>query len=757
MFNKKEEPKMLNKIFHKDTENTVTWADRIDLWVQNIFHKLKAFLYTVGLEFMIHGLLMSGVVNVIIGWKKVKLTAIYCAAKFISFFFPSFAFFGHSSRYWAQLLSKGAWFTIGKLTLFAVLFSPIFFLSWRRYNKRNTEADELNRDLHLRGKQIKEPAHVLEDMIAEGIPGTLPIGCTVESYDDPNIIKEIEPSVFTLAYYRQLRVQESREQFIHWLKGTKPKRKKPKKIGEPYVNTFESFYEHFYEKSIKLPRMAETEGVLIVGAPGTGKGQIFNPMSFIAANWEKYGPKREDGSPALPARNIYLCDKGDEYFCTLYNPEKDILLNFCDVRGEMYLWNFIDEKELVLITDAEAIAESMIPPLDIPGADEIWRDAPRCIFMGLILWCVKNNKRTLADLYIVFCADSVTIQKYINETEGAESAKRYLEEPTGKLCQSVMSCLAKEVKCLSLINSNATKQFNIDEWLESEDGGSVFLQFPESLKPVLKGYYTVFIDTLARKILSKESNLKRRMFMFLDEFSGLNKCPAIIKMLQKGRSKGCCIFIGLQSLSQMRQTWGEEGMSLLIGGCGTKVIFNLGENFSSEYFEKFYGKADTMKTNLGYTVKVEDEQDAKQVSLRAEDKFVMPSGLLTDLPRFHAILMLRSIKRGHDVTLVQFPIVSLPNKPDVPMLILREDLYLKNKYNLKSVYETSDDFEKETQLKELAIEFDTVDSTEQQPIPETNAEKQDYRDMNDDFPDTVTADDDKHGKSDSLGGWGLGR
>jgi type IV secretion system coupling TraD/TrwB family protein len=711
---KKEEPKMLSKIFKEDETNVVTTADVTDLAWQNFWHKLKAFLYITWPSGAIHSLLMTLGIGHFIGWKKLQMTGIYFVAKGISIIAPDFEMYsnaGYNARQVAKILGAGVPWVISKLIFLFLLFSPVYLLSIRRYNKNKAQARELQRKKHLRGKQVVEAAYVLEDMIAEGIHGTLPIGCTVETYGDPNTITiEKQPTALSLLNYRKLKDVETRKKIYYWISGTQPKRVLPKRASKPYVNDFDSFWKHFYDKSIKLPTLAETEGVLFVGAPGTGKGQLMNPIVHMTANWEKYGPPQDDGSPAKPARNVYLDGKGDEYFCKVYRPERDILLNFCDVRGEVYLWNFLDEQECQLVTDCEAIAESLIP--EMPKVEPFWRLAPRAIFKGLMLWCIKNNKRTLSDLYQACCVNGITMQKYLNETEGAEGARRYLEDPTSKMCQSVLSCLAQEVECLSLISKRATKEFHIDEWLDSEDGGSVFLQYPKSLRAVLRGYYTVFIDTLARKILSKTSDLSRRMFFFLDEFPTLNKCPSILEMLNQGRSKGCCLFIGIQSLAQIKSTYGEEDMHALIGGCGTKVIFNLGENFSGKYFAEFFDKQDAMKTKIGYTVKVEDEQDAKQVSLNDEERFVLKSGELTNIPRWHAFLMLRNVKHGHDLCLVQFPIVALPNKPDVPMLILRDDLYLKNRYNLKNIYQTSEDLAKENQLEAISRERGVSEVTE---------------------------------------------
>lgn len=749
MFNpKQEEPKMLDKIIQRDESNVVKTPDVVDLRFQAFWHELKAGFYLIMFELAIFSTLMSTAITQTVGWNKVKFTLIYLFSRIVSTIFPSFEFFGHSTRYWTVVLSKGAWFTLAKLVLISLFCLPVFFLSWRRYNKRKTEADEMNRKKHLRGKQVVEAAYVLEDMIAEGIPGTLPIGCTVEAYDDPTKPKE-EKKLTALSFFdfQTFKDKENREKFFHWVKGTKPKRVLPKKLSRAYVNSMDSFLKYYYENSIKQPTSAETEGCLVVGSIGCGKGMMMYPLTYMAHHWERFGPPQEDGSPAKPAKIVVLDRKGDEYVCKYFNPETDILFNFCDVRGEAWHWNFLDEKEAVLVTDVAAIAESLIAPME--KVEPFWRNAPRDVFKGLMLWCIKNDKRTLYDLYHACCSDGTVIQKYLNETDGADGARVYLADPTSKMCQSVLSCLVQEVECLSLISKKSGKPFNIDDWLDSDQGGTIFLQYPKSLGAVLKGYYTVFLDTLARKILSKTSDLNRRMFMFLDEFATLNKCPAILEMLNQGRSKGCCIFIILQSLAQVKLVYSEEEMHALIAGCGSKLVFNLGDNFSAKYFEEFYGKQDAMKTGIGETVKVDDEQDAKQISFKDEERVVLKAGELTNIPRFHAYLMLRT-KRGHDLTLVQFPVVSIPNKPDVPMLILRDDLYLKNRYNLKSVYESSKDFAKEKQLDEINQERGFKDISERTFDPE-NGEENGYSDVNEDFPDTVNDGDKHHSIDDEYG------
>lgn len=602
---------MLEKIVTPDVSNRITSAEETDIRMTVLMQYIKMVShFFIPLAF-VHHLLFAAAVSVFVGYQKSKFVFLYFVSKLLCFIgYPQFQIVkGMSARQLADTLSGGVFSVAALMFFWWITTGSIYGLAYYMHKFMQRKANERAEKRHIRGGKLVEGSVVLLQQKRDNMKGTIPIGY-------PEDIKyEVKEDGFYI------------------------------------LPDYKTYLRDFYEKSIRLNKILETNGLLFVGAPGSGKGFF---MKLIVA--QAYG----NGD-----RGIILDAKSDEYFCPFFNPEKDILLNFCDTRGEQYLWNFFDEMRTPM--EASAIAESLIPPLANCG-DQFWVNAPRDILAGLIIYCYINRKRTYADLWEIITAPSIDIQDALNRTPGAEKGRRYLEDPESKMCGSVLSVLVQQTTCFSLMSKKVSKPFYIDEWVNNGEG-FIYLTSSKDLRVTLKGFYTLFIDTVARKVLSQESNLSRRIFMFLDEFATLNRCDSILEMLNQGRSKGMCIFIGIQSISQIKKTYGEDDLSALMAGCSTKLVFRLAENVSSKYFEEFFGEVEEMQPEKSYQVKIGDNDGTGWANREKIRKLVLASQM-TNMPNIHALVY----QPGFDLCIATYPMIDIPAQPSVPKLMLRANL-----------------------------------------------------------------------------------
>lgn len=610
---------MLNKILNQNTSNNITMAEVFDVIKANVMQHVKLALSVFATVGFIWGILSSVLAFLIIGSSKIKFVYYYYYSKALCFVsLPAYQVApGISAKKMVTLLSDGIQPVMIKLgiiysvtAIIALCIVPVF---WKKLRK---EQKHQNDNKLIRGGKLVEATEVLDTQIKMEMNGTIPIG----------VVDELPP-------YTKI--------------------------------SFKEFNLRYYSRSLKIEKRRETDGVLVVGTKGAGKGLLITPI--IAQCYEEKG------------RGIIYDQKGDEYFCRFFDPEKDILLNFCDVRGEQYLWNFFLEMETVM--EASAIAYSLIPPME--KVEPFWVNAPRDILEGLILYCYANNKKTYKELWEIITAPATEIQHVLNATPGAEKGRRYLEDPESKMCGSVLSVLVQQCTCFSLMSDKPSKSFNLTDWIKSGEG-FIYLTSEDSLQATLQGFYTLFIETTVRKTLSAGIDLNRRISMFLEEFSTLNQCPSLLKALNQGRSAGFVLYIMLQSLVQLEK-YGKEGKEALIAGCGIKMVFRLGDNSSAEYFEKLFGKIEEMQSEKSFQMKVEDSGDGTTKANREKTKELIMASQMTNMPNLHAIVS----HPGLPLTIVNFPIIDIPNKPDVPKLLLREDLLLANKYK-KQIARSSD-------------------------------------------------------------------
>ncbi len=99
---------------------------------------------------------------------------------------------------------------------------------------------------------------------------------------------------------------------------------------------------------------------------------------------------------------------------------------------------------------------------------------------------------------------------------------------------------------------------------------------PETDKPVIivqadKRYKDIgaplantLIALMTSHIIAHKNSTKRELWLFIDELGNLPKNPALSEWMSLGRSKGCRICGGTQSISQLKHIYGEQKADTLL-------------------------------------------------------------------------------------------------------------------------------------------------------------------------------------------------
>jgi type IV secretory pathway TraG/TraD family ATPase VirD4 len=93
--------------------------------------------------------------------------------------------------------------------------------------------------------------------------------------------------------------------------------------------------------------------------------------------------------------------------------------------------------------------------------------------------------------------------------------------------------------------------------------------------------------TVARSI-AKKRNSHGSLVVCLDELPSIF-LPDLFKWLNESRSEGFCGLLGWQNMGQLEKFYGKEIAKAILGACGTKFIFNPGEEESARLFSAYLG------------------------------------------------------------------------------------------------------------------------------------------------------------------------
>lgn len=380
------------------------------------------------------------------------------------------------------------------------------------------------------------------------------------------------------------------------------------------------------EKNINNAKAVETSGTIVFGAPGTGK-----TLCLTACVEQSY----KNGE-----RGIIYDMAGDEYFGRFFNPEKDILLNFFDARCK-YSYNFFND--IADYEDIKAIAASVG---SFAGGDPFWETAMKDILAAAIVSCHANLDCTPTALFNLLNSPPKEIKRIFKRIGGTEPAHRYFKNPESAMCQAVMKSLLQQVAYLPYMDSKGEKPLVIKDWIENGEG-FIYLANQHDIRH-LGGVNTIIIDTLCRKLQAKarKQTMKKRTYIYIDEFASLNPCISLASALNS-RGTGIKVFLGLQSISQLDNRYGEKVRDEIIAGCVDKIVFRLGDTDTAKYFEGFFGQ------------KIENGQMSS----------IIPASELISLPTKTAILSFT----GLPLSIVDFPIIDRPaiNKP---RFVLRNEI-----------------------------------------------------------------------------------
>ncbi|PUA17326.1 type IV secretion system DNA-binding domain-containing protein [Glaciimonas sp. PCH181] len=326
--------------------------------------------------------------------------------------------------------------------------------------------------------------------------------------------------------------------------------------------------------SIQLSRARELLGVLVLGSPGSGKTQVLWSALLQMI--------------ARPSAKIFLLDnKGD--FTGQVDPSISIILAPWDSRSEALDIGATVKTEL----DAELFAASTVPVSK--GENAVFSKAARLMLTGLIVCLQKTHgtKWGWTDLAQAIEAPANEIVEAFTR-HFAIGLKIFREN--SRTSESVVFDLIRE---LAFIRHLATAwpisvgKFNLNEWLKDDSNCKpvLLLQVNKAFASVSDPLCCAVLNLISRQVLSPQfpDNANRRLYFLLDEIAQIPYVEQLKNLTALGRSKGVSIWLGLQDIGLLIETYGRQEIDSLISMLRTKIILQIGAGPGADYASKLLG------------------------------------------------------------------------------------------------------------------------------------------------------------------------
>lgn len=349
----------------------------------------------------------------------------------------------------------------------------------------------------------------------------------------------------------------------------KEKVRRGARVGEPSdVNRAtsklprEDFHESFQIGGVKVPRSAEPYHFFVVGSTGSGKSvALTGLLDHIQAR----------GDIAL------VVDSGGEYASRYYNPDRDHILNPFDDRCAP--WS--PTAEMSGPWDAEALAKSMIP--DGVGDSKEWNGYAQTLVTSTLRQLTAKGQLSIRDLlYYVQAAPVSELEPFL---AGTPAAAQLVSDKT---FGSIRTIAANYLATYAYLTDSANP-FSVAKFIRREKPGFLFMTYRDDQLDSLRNMISCALDIAARTILALPTNSTRRVWLVIDEFASIGKVQSIEAVATKARKVGGCLVVGLQSVSQLKDRYGEHSAQTILSCLSSWLVLRCSDADTSEYISKYIG------------------------------------------------------------------------------------------------------------------------------------------------------------------------
>lgn len=323
---------------------------------------------------------------------------------------------------------------------------------------------------------------------------------------------------------------------------------------------------------LQISRIREAGNVLVLGNQGTGKTVFLLPLiSQVISRGER----------------AFIYDEKREFTAQFFNKETSVLIAPWDKRGTP--WNI--QADACNAVQAKLIADQLIAE----SRDPLWSEGARSIFAGMIQILNRTKvKWGWVQLANIMLLDESRLKDQLSKYY--PRAERFIVEES-KTTQSFFAQLNGSLGWIHTLAEAWPKAyengFSMGEWVENADTAKpiIIVQADKRYKDIGAPLASTLIRLMTSHVLSQTNCSKRELWLFIDELANLPKNEALGEWMSLGRSKGCRICGGTQSISQLREIYSDNGADTLLNMFTIFASMRLGAaGETAKYTAKVFGE-----------------------------------------------------------------------------------------------------------------------------------------------------------------------
>lgn len=324
---------------------------------------------------------------------------------------------------------------------------------------------------------------------------------------------------------------------------------------------------------IEISDAREQNNLAIFGTTGAGKSMTFKPLVSQALDRGDYA---------------FIYDEKGEYTVQFYEKETTSLIAPWDSRSVH--WNIYQDVKTK--EDAELIAACMIP--NEGEKEPMWVEGARLLFVGMMLTLIKKRKPWgWGELFNLISAEQeeTLVLLKINHP----IAKAFIQKES-KTTQGFYVKMISRLKWIGDLGEAWPKPidsgFSIKKWVNESAGKKVIiLQSDSRFESIGAPLCNTIIGLITQYYLALEDGAERRTWLFIDEFANLPRNKYIQKWLELARSRGARSVICTQSISQLREIYGNNDTDAILNLLSNVISLRVGAGGEdAKYVSRIFGE-----------------------------------------------------------------------------------------------------------------------------------------------------------------------
>lgn len=416
-----------------------------------------------------------------------------------------------------------------------------------------------------------------------------------------------------IAAYNQVEGKEDRAADARRLLGQVAWHKAPFVSREDLVSL--GAYEPFVLAGVSYPWRSEQTHTLLVGTTGTGKSTVMKDL---------LAQIRERGGRAV------VFDLTGTYVESFYQPDTDIILNPFDARCPK--WSpFSDAHTREHFKEASL---ALVPIAD--GGEQFWPESARMLFVEVCVRLVqqgRGNNEALSD--VLMTSKLKDLHAHVLKTVAAP-----LTDPEAKrMAESIRATFNTYAQALMTLPTEG-REFSVRDWVQASDGivdddgnhkpapGSVlFIAAQHVNLRSVRVLLTLWLTTAINTLMSMRGDQRDiRLWFLLDEINALHNIPAIVSGMQTARNYGGAFVLGVHTIHQLRETYGDNLAETIASLAKTKLLLATKDKVTQEWESAQVGDGEWAEREENLSYGVSNVRDAATLQRKVKlEPLVLPS------------------------------------------------------------------------------------------------------------------------------------